>query len=143
MNGEYPGPARNNMLSNAKIAKKDEFYTQIVDIEKELKHYRNQLRNKIVFCNCDDPYESNFFRYFALNFNSIGLKKLISTSYTGSQITGRYLPLLDIEGLKPEGREPYAIEICQVPDANGDGAVDLERNSTSLNRRGIPKLAEI
>jgi Adenine-specific methyltransferase EcoRI len=78
-----------------------------------------------VLCNCDDPYESNFFRYFALNFNALGLKKLIATSYAKSSIVGGYLPLLDIEGLKPEGMEPYAIEISEVPDANGDGAIDL------------------
>src|SRR3569623_1525509 len=115
----------NAALSNAKSAKQDEFYTQLVDIEKELKHYRAQLNGKIVLCNCDDPYESNFFRYFALNFNALGLKKLIATSYGGSTVAGGLLPLGDMEGLKPYGREPYAIEINEVPDANGDGAIDL------------------
>jgi Adenine-specific methyltransferase EcoRI len=115
----------NKTLSKAKSAKQDEFYTQLVDIENELKHYRAQLRDKIVLCNCDDPYESNFFRYFALNFNALGLKKLIATSYAKSAIAGNYLPLLEIEGLKPECKEPYAIEISEVPDANGDGATDL------------------
>lgn len=119
------GASGNRTLSKAKSAKQDEFYTQLVDIEKELKHYRTQLRGKVVLCNCDDPYESNFFRYFALNFNALGLKKLIATSYAKSPIAGRYLPLLDIEGLKPEGKEPYAIEISEVPDVNGDGATDL------------------
>ncbi|WP_309622764.1 adenine-specific methyltransferase EcoRI family protein [Novosphingobium sp.] len=115
----------NRALSKAKSAKQDEFYTQLVDIENELKHYRAQLRGNVVLCNCDDPYESNFFRYFALNFNALGLKKLIATSYAQSTIAGGYLPLLDIKGLKPEGKEPYAIEISEVPDANGDGATDL------------------
>ena len=115
----------NRSLSKAKSAKQDEFYTQLVDIEKELKHYRAQLRGKVVLCNCDDPYESNFFRYFALNFNALGLKKLVATSYARSTIAGDYLPLLDIEGLKPECKEPYAIEISEVPDSNGDGATDL------------------
>ena len=78
-----------------------------------------------MLCNCDDPYESNFFRYFALNFNALGLKKLIATSYGGSTVAGGQLPLGDMEGLKPHGREPYAIEINEVPDANGDGAIDL------------------
>lgn len=117
--------AGNQTLSKAKTAKQDEFYTQLVDIENELKHYRAQLRGKVVLCNCDDPYESNFFRYFALNFNFLGLKKLIATSYPGSKIAGGYLPLLDIEGLKPEGKEPYAIEINEVLDYNNDGATDL------------------
>lgn len=115
----------NRTLSKAKIAKQDEFYTQLVDIENELKHYREQLRGKVVLCNCDDPYESNFFRYFALNFNALGLKKLIATSFDKSTIAGGYLPLIDMAGLKPKGKGPYAIEICEVPDANGDGAIDL------------------
>lgn len=117
--------AGNKSLARAKSAKQDEFYTQLVDIEKELKHYRADLRGTTVLCNCDDPYESNFFRYFALNFNALGLRKLIATSYAGSDVAGGYLPLLDIEGLKPEGKEPYAIEISEVPDVNGDGAIDL------------------
>lgn len=115
----------NLALSKAKSAKQDEFYTQLSDIENELRHYRAQLRDKVVLCNCDDPYESNFFRYFALNFNSLGLKKLIATCYDGSSFAGARLPLLDIEGLKPEGRQPYAVEITNVPDVNGDGAIDL------------------
>lgn len=115
----------NTTLSNAKSAKQDEFYTQLTDIENELRHYRDQLRGKTVLCNCDDPYESNFFRYFALNFNALGLKKLIATSYDGSSVAGVRLPLLDIEGLKPDCKQPYAVEITNVPDANGDGAIDL------------------
>lgn len=117
--------ASNRALSNAKQAKQDEFYTQIVDISAEVRHYRSQFKEKIVLCNCDDPYESNFFRYFALNFRELKLKKLIATSYTKSPIAGGHLPLVDIEGLKPESKEPYAIEINDVPDHNGDGAIDL------------------
>ena len=115
----------NKTLSKAKRAKQDEFYTQLSDIENEMKHYRAQLQNKVVLCNSDDPYESNFFRYFALNFNVIGLKKLIATSYAGSNIAGGLLPLVEMEGLKPECKEPYAIEINEVPDVNNDGAIDL------------------
>ena len=83
------------------------------------------MRDKTIFCNCDDPYESNFFKYFALNFNTLGLKKLIVTSYKKSPIVGSRLPTIDIEGLKPDGKEPYAIEINEVPDQNGDGAINL------------------
>lgn len=115
----------NGSLSKAKSAKQDEFYTQLSDIENELRHYREHLRGKVIFCNCDDPYESNFFRYFALNFNALGLKKLIATSYAGSAVAGGLLPFMELEGLKPEGKEPYAIEINEVPDANNDGAIDL------------------
>lgn len=115
----------NRVLSNAKKAKQDEFYTQLGDISNELKHYKSQLCGKTILCNCDDPFESNFFKYFALNFNTLGLKKLIATSYKKSPIVGDDLPLFSIEGLKPEGKEPYAIEINEVADQNGDGATDL------------------
>ncbi len=114
----------NKALSKAKTAKQDEFYTQLSDIENELRHYREQLCDKVVLCNCDDPYESNFFRYFALNFNALGLKKLIATCYDGSSVAGGRLPLLEIEGLKPEGKQPYAVEITNVPDKGGKTTVD-------------------
>lgn len=114
-----------SVLSKAKGAKQDEFYTQLGDISNELKYYRDQLRGKTVLCNCDDPYESNFFKYFALNFNSLKLKRLIATSYVKSPIAGNQLPLLEIEGLKPEGKEPYAIEINKVPDHKRRGATDI------------------
>jgi len=121
--------ADNRNLRQAKKAKKDEFYTQLADIEKELKHYKDQFRGKIVYCNCDDPYESNFFKYFAANFNALGLKKLITTSYSGSPVAGKQLPLFEIEGLKeikPKDAEAHRIEINEVPDFNKDGAIDLK-----------------
>ena len=62
----------NKSLHKASRAKNDEFYTQLGDIANELKHYRDQLRGKVIFCNCDDPFESNFFKYFAANFNTLG-----------------------------------------------------------------------
>jgi len=119
----------NRNLRKASKAKKDEFYTQLVDIEKELKHYKEQLRGKVVYCNCDDPFESNFFKYFAANFNALGLKKLITTSYNKSPIAGRQLPLFEMEGLKsikPKDAEAHRIEINEVPDINKDGAIGLE-----------------
>jgi hypothetical protein len=112
-------------LTAAKTQKKDEFYTQLADIENELKHYKEQFRGKVVFCNCDDPYESNFFKYFANNFNHLGLKKLITTSYTNSPIVGQQILPLDIEGLKPDGRTPFKVEINEVPDTDNSGSVDL------------------
>jgi hypothetical protein len=115
----------NAALNKAKAAQNDEFYTQLGDIENELKHYKQHLKGKVVFCNCDDPYESHFFEYFALNFNSLGLRKLITTSYQKSPIVGEQLSLFEIEGLKPEGREPYAIEITEVPDTRKRGTTDL------------------
>lgn len=112
-------------LHKASAAKKDEFYTQLVDIEKELKHYKDQFRGKVVYCNCDDPFESNFFKYFAANFNALGIKKLITTSYVKSPIVGGQLPLFEVEGLKPSGKEPFKIEINKVSDTNADGAISL------------------
>ena len=73
--------AKNNNLHKAKTAKNDEFYTQMTDIEKELKHYKTHFKNKTIFCNCDDPKQSHFWKYFHLNFNHFGLKKLIATHY--------------------------------------------------------------
>ena len=77
--------ARNQPLKDAKRAKQDEFYTQLTDIEKELKHYRKHFRGQTVYCNCDDPTISNFFRYFELNFEKLGLKRLITTCYKNQQ----------------------------------------------------------
>ena len=110
--------ATNAGLAKANKAKKDEFYTQLSDIELELKHYKKHFRGKTVFCNCDDPYESNFFKYFAMNFNYLGLKKLIATCYDSSPIVGEQLSLF------PDKR-PYMIQITEVIDENGDGAIDL------------------
>ena len=112
-------------LGQAKDAKKDEFYTQLTDIEKELKHYTEHFRDKVVFCNCDDPYESNFFKYFALNFNRLGLKKLIATCYNGSAVSGNEL-LLDFGDTVDDPKKiAYKVEITEVADVNGDGAINL------------------
>jgi hypothetical protein len=73
--------AKNTNLHTAKKAKNDEFYTQLCDIENELKYYRQHFVGKTVYCNCDDARESNFFKFFSLNFEFLGLKKLISTGY--------------------------------------------------------------
>ncbi len=130
-------------MVRANRAKTDEFYTQLADVEQELRHYRDQFRGKVVFCNCDDPYESAFFKYFAMNFNYLGLKKLITTSYTGSPITGEQLSIFDVKGMPADTpvKPAYRVEITEVPDANNDGAIDLsdveylvknERNVVSL-----------
>jgi len=116
----------NKNLHKASKVRNDEFYTLLPDIEKELKHYKNQFRGKVVYCNCDDPFESNFFKYFASNFNALGLKKLITTSYSPSPIVGGQLPLFEVRGLKPKGKEPFKIEIKEVPDTDGDGAINLD-----------------
>ncbi len=115
-------------LAAANKAKKDEFYTQLVDIANELKHYQKHFRGKTVFCNCDDPFESNFFKFFAMKFNSWGLKKLICTCWNGSKIAHTELELPFVEGMAAEEqpRTAYKIELTELTDVNADGAVDLE-----------------
>ena len=129
----------NKGFNNAAKAKKDEFYTQLTDIEKEMRYYKDFFRDKIVLCNCDDPYESNFFKYFALNFNALGLKKLITTCYATSPVIGKEFDyLVDDNGqfsfVLPETitppqkinvRKPYKVEITEVSDENNDGRIDL------------------
>ena len=115
----------NKNLNAAKTAKKDEFYTQLSDIERELQHYWKHFRGKTVLCNCDDPYESNFFKYFALRFNQLGLKKLICTCYNGSPMQGNELVFrFDDVDSEPQ-KVAYKMEVTEVKDMNGDGAVDL------------------
>ncbi len=112
-------------LNAARISKNDEFYTQLDDIAKELKYYKDYFRDKVVFCNCDDPYESNFFKYFALNFNALGLCKLIATCYNGSPVSGNEL-LLDFGTTVDDPKKiAYKVEISEVTDMNGDGAINL------------------
>lgn len=115
----------NKNLNAAKEAKKDEFYTQLADIENELKHYRQHFKGKTILCNCDDPYESNFFKYFANNFNAFGLKKLIATCYNGSPVQGSEL-MIDFGDFSEEPKKiAYKVEITEVTDVNGDGRIDL------------------
>lgn len=120
----------NQNLHKANRAKKDEFYTQLVDIEKELKHYKEQFRDKVVYCNCDDPFESNFFKYFASNFNALGLKRLIATSYKPSPIANTQLGLFgnDKTLKQSKGRPKNTANkfiINEVSDLDRDGAFDL------------------
>lgn len=120
----------NSNLHRAVKIKNDEFYTRLVDIEKELKHYKSQFRGKVVYCNCDDPFESNFFKYFAGNFNALGLKRLIATSYKPSPIANTQLGLFgDDKTLNtPKGRPKVnanKLIINEVNDIDGDGAFDL------------------
>ena len=134
---------KNASLNAAAKAKKDEFYTQLTDIEKELRHYRQHFRGKTVFCNCDDPFESNFFKYFVLNFARLGLKKLIATSYADSPIAGRQLTLFD-EDEPASGRQvkPYRAVVTTVYDKTGDGGVDM-LDVAELFRSGENELTEL
>lgn len=125
----------NKNLTNAKKVKNDEFYTQYSDIQKEVEAYLeynpNTFRDKVVYCNCDDPYESNFFRYFVLNFNKIGLKQLITTSYKPSPVANTQLGLFgdDKTLTESKGRPKVTANkfiINEVKDIDGDGEFNLE-----------------
>ncbi len=116
----------NTILNKAKNAKKDEFYTQLDDINNELRHYKEHFRDKTVLCNCDDPRVSNFFTYFAYNFEFLGLKKLITTCYKSqdmdlfSRNECESAVYLEYEGDKNGNHIPDAEEIGVKP-LNGDG----------------------
>ena len=135
--------AGNKGLNSAKTARKDEFYTQLTDIEKELRHYRQHFQGKTVFCNCDDPFESNFFKYFVLNFNRLGLKKVIATCYAGSPIAGTQLSMFDIlEPTSGERNIPYKAVVTTVYDKTGDGGVDMT-DVAELFKSGENELTEL
>lgn len=134
---------KNTSLNAAAKAKKDEFYTQLTDIEKELRHYKSHFRGKTVLCNCDDPFESNFFKYFALNFNRLGLKKLIATCYTGSPIANQQLSIFDVLGISEDTKDrPYKAVVTTVYDKTGDGGVDMF-DVAELFKSGENELTEL
>ena len=125
----------NKNLTNAKQVKNDEFYTQYSDIQKEIEAYLeynpNVFRGKVVYCNCDDPFESNFFRYFVLNFNRLGLKQLITTSYKPSPVANTQLQLFgdDKTLTKSKGRPKITANkfiINEVRDIDEDGEFNLK-----------------
>lgn len=136
--------AKNKSLKAAKDAKQDEFYTQLTDVEKELRHYKQHFKGKTVLCNCDDPFESNFFKYFVLNFNRLGLKKLIATCYTGSPIANKQLSIFDIlgGGTKENENKPYKAVVNTVYDKTGDGGVDMF-DVAELFKSGENELTEL
>lgn len=115
----------NATLQEAKRKKRDEFYTQLTDIEKELRHFKKHFKNKAIYCNCDDPYESNFFKYFAAQFNILELKRLMATSYEDSPILGKQLPSDDLAGLEQHGTVSHKIDLRSVDDFDGDGGISL------------------
>lgn len=120
-----------SQLSAAKKVKNDEFYTRMTDIEHELVHYKDHFKGKVVLCNCDDPFESNFFKYFALNFNHLGLKRLTAACYSGSPIAGGewYQPSLfddDRDESTGRHRKAYKAVVNVFRDTTGDGGLDMD-----------------
>ena len=116
--------AKNKALQAAAKAQQDEFYTSQRDVEDELFYYRDHFAGKTILCNCDDPYESEFFMYFALRFNAFKIKKLIATCYAGSPIAQQQLSLFDDDIPAPK-RKPYCAIITELRDFNGDGRRDI------------------
>ena len=145
--------AGNKSLHAANRAKQDEFYTQLPDIEKELKHYRKHFRDKTVYCNCDDPTISNFFRYFKLKFEELGLKKLITTCYKNRQINmfsendSKTAAGVEYVG---NGTEPTVFQLEEDGDFRSDECVELLKQADivvtnppfSLFREYIAQLVE-
>lgn len=142
-----PKKTSNSGLNLARAAKKDEFYTQLCDIEKELKYYKHHLHGKTVFCNCDDPDESDFWRYFEMNFDHFGLKKLISTHYHESRPTYKQELFVNDQGEKEfvrtclqqngDFRSPESISIIKESD------ICVTNPPFSLFREFIAQLIEV
>lgn len=129
-------------LNKAKSAKNDEFYTILSDIERELKHYKSHFKNKVVFCNCDDPRVSNFFHYFSYNFEKLGLKKLITTCYKNQNMdlfskhdTERAI-YLEYEGDKNDNKVPDPEEIG-IKQLKGDGDFRSQESIELLKQSDI------
>lgn len=147
--------AGNSNLHDSAKNKQDEFYTQLSLIESELKHYKGHFKGKVVLCNCDDPYESNFFKYFAMNFNVLGLKKLITTCYATSPVIGSELEyyvspkgqmsFLEMPNSIPanQAKRPYKVEITEVKDETGDGRTGLaDVEYLMRNKKNVMTLLE-
>ena len=137
----------NQGLGAARAAKQDEFYTQYVDIQKEVEAYLefdpDTFRGKVVYCNCDDPFESNFFKYFAANFNKLGLRRLITTSYDGSPIAGQLALFPEYDEGNSKRRKPKALAVIlhQVKDEDGDGAANITDVELFLKRNKAARTA--
>ena len=143
--------AGNGKLHTAKAAKKDEFYTRLTDIEKELKHYKKHFKDKVVFCNCDDPEYSEFYNYFHLNFEELGLKKLICTHYDPLEPTYKLEIMGDLNGDgKIDGSDVVRTRLMQNGDFRSDECIELLKESDivvgnppfSLYREYVAQLVE-
>ena len=135
--------AKNSSLNAASVAKQDEFYTQYEDIQNELNHYEKHFLGKTVLCNCDDPFESNFCKFFLRNFNYLGLKRLICTSYKSSPVAWTQISLFDseIDMVVHEKSHGYVMDIDEVPMANGRGVSDEDiDNLLKSEKSGVKKL---
>ncbi len=131
----------NSILNKAKSAKdNDEFYTTYETVEKEVSHYTDEFRNKVVLCNCDDPFESNFSKYFIKNFNSLGLKKLICTSYSSSRVLATDSNLVDENGEPLSNDNGYVLVLSKVAKALTNDSTDAEVHDYIKEIQAVKKL---
>ena len=131
----------NVSLGKAKVEKYDEFYTRYDDIQNELNHYEEHFKGKTVLCNCDDPFESNFCKFFLRNFNYLKLKRLICTSYVTSPVVGTQMTIFDYLGEPVQRGNGYVMDISEVPMANGRGVTDDDIDKLLRSKkRGVKKL---
>ena len=133
--------ANNAGLSKAKKAKQDEFYTQYEDIQAEINHYEDKFEGKTVLCNCDDPFESNFCKFFLRNFHYLKLRRLICTSYASSPMIGRQMSIFDVAGEKVAPGNGYVMDVSEVPMSNGRGVSDADIDALLRSKKcGVKKL---
>ena len=134
--------ARVDAFNKGRAEKDDEYYTRYEDIQSEINHYEEHFRDKVVLCNCDDPFESNFCKFFLKNFNYLGLKRLICTSYFSSPVLGMQLSLFDEEEKPLKVGNAYVLDISEVPMANGRGVSDDDIDKLlKSEKRGVKKLS--
>jgi len=133
--------ARVDAFNKGRMERDDEFYTRYEDIQTELNHYEEFFKDKTVLCNCDDPFESNFCKFFLKNFNYLGLKRLICTSYVSSPVIGTQMTIFDYLDEPVKRGHGYVMDISEVPMANGRGVSDddIEKLLKS-KKRGVKKL---
>ena len=132
--------SKTSNLKNAKAKKNDEFYTQYEDIQKELNHYEKHFKGKVVLCNCDDPFESNFAKFFLRNFNYLGLKRLICTSYSGSPFAGTQLTFFDLTGEETAQGHGYVLDVSSVPMKNNRGVSDEDIDKLLRSKKAVKEL---
>ena len=132
----------NSNLHKSKETKNDEFYTRYEDIQNELNHYEDYFAGKTVLCNCDDPFESNFCKFFLRNFNYLKLKRLICTSYNSSPVAGTQLTFFDLIEDTPstDKAHGYVLDVSKVPMANGRGVSDADIDKLLRSKKMVKEL---
>ena len=133
--------ARVDAFNKGRMEEDDEYYTRYKDIQEEMNHYDTLFNGKTVLCNCDDPFESNFCKFFLKNFNYLGLKRLICTSYVSSRVVGTQMTIFDLLGEPVQPGNGYVMDVSEVPMANGRGVSDDDIDKLlKSKKRGVKKL---